>query len=426
MNKLAYVFILIIILLNCSSKDQIATHSFGKLVWYDEFDKNIINEDDWTFDIGTGAPEFEDFGVSSPVFIPKNFPKNNFTVRWTGKIKINGSSNYKFYIVSDDGARLFVDKKLIIDNWNPQPATESSGNIYLEANRAYPIVVEYFEESGGEALILGWESELFEKCLIPTKNLISENGQSGLTGKYFPNQTFDSSDSSIIITRTDSVLNWVSGGGWGNNELQYYTNSSDNVRIENGKLIIEANNKSYKGSAYTSSRIKTKNSWKYGRFEISARLPEGRGTWAAGWALPSDWVYGPWPFSGEIDIFEHVGHEQDFIVSSLHNIAHSGDVSRSDQQGKSRLENACNSFNLYSLEWEKDKIKIFVNNHLQLEYNKNDQGWERWPFDQPFHLIFNIAIGGSWGGLKGVDNNIFPSKMEIDYIRVYQKTADDT
>ena len=409
---------------SCKKNNKASSSAYGKLVWHDEFDKKDINLSDWTFDIGTGAPEFESYGISSPTFKPENFPADNFTVRWSGQIKTDYTSDYKFYIVSDDGARLFIDKKLVIDKWRPQPATESSGDIYLEANKTYPIILEYFEESGGEALILGWESELFGKCLIPNNNLISETGQPGLTGRYFPNQTFDYSDSSKVITRIDSVLNWVSGGGWGNNELQYYTNSSDNVRVENGKLIIEAKNQFYKGSAYTSARIKTKSSWKYGRFEISARLPEGRGTWAAGWALPSTWAYGPWPYSGEIDIFEHVGYEQNFIVSSLHNIAHYGDVSRSDQQGKSRLENACNSFNRYALEWEKDKIKIFVNNHLQLEYNKNDQGWERWPFDQSFHLIFNIAIGGSWGGLKGVDNSALPSKMEIDYVRVYQKTAD--
>jgi len=421
--KIAFILILSTLISNCVRHNKTPSHPYGQLVWYDEFDKKVIDPNAWTFDIGTGAPEFEKYGTSSPLLAPENFPRDNFTVRWTGEIKIDHSSDYTFYIISDDGVKLFIGSKLIIDNWTPQPATESSGKIFLEQNKIYPITVEYFEKTGAEALILGWDSKLFEKCLIPNKNLISEDNQPGLTGRYFPNKTFDYSDSSQVITRIDSVLNWVSGGGWGNNELQYYTNSNDNVRIENGKLIIEARNKFYKGSEYTSSRIKTKNSWKYGRFEISARMPSGRGTWAAGWALPTDWTYGPWPFSGEIDIFEHVGHEQDLIVSSLHNIAHSGDLSKSDQQGKSHLKNACNSFNLYALEWEKDKIKIFVNNRLQFEYNKNDQGWERWPFDQPFHLLFNIAVGGSWGGLKGVDNSIFPSKMEIDYIRVYQKNS---
>tara|TARA_Y100001970_G_scaffold27567_2_gene33654 strand:+ start:256 stop:1500 length:1245 start_codon:yes stop_codon:yes gene_type:complete len=408
-------------LLDCANSNKIIPHPFGKLVWHDEFDKKYINQNDWTFDLGTGAPVFEQYGTSSTIFIPENFPKDNFTVRWTGKIKIHHSSDYTFYIVSDDGVRLFIDKNLVIDKWIPQPATESSGKIYLEGNRSYEITLEYFEKSGGEALIFGWKSKRFDKCLVPNENLLSEKNQPGLTGRYFPNESFKSSSDKEIIVRTDSVLNWVTSGGWGNNELQYYTDSNDNVRIENGKLIVEAKNQFYKGSEYTSSRIKTRKSWKYGRFEISARLPIGRGTWAAGWALPTNWEYGPWPFSGEIDIFEHVGHEQDLIVSSVHNIAHSGDVSRSDQQGKSYLKNACNSFNLYALEWEKDKIKIFVNDRLHLEYNKNNQGWERWPFDQPFHLLFNIAVGGSWGGLKGVDNNVFPSTMEIDYIRVYQK-----
>ena len=421
MIKIAFILILSALIFNCNKNVNKPSHSYGKLVWHDEFDKKNINLQDWTFDIGTGAPFFEQYGTSSPIFMPENFPKDNFTVRWTGKIKIHHSSDYTFYIVSDDGVRLFIDKNLVIDKWIPQPATESSGKIYLEGNRSYEITLEYFEKSGGEALIFGWESNQFEKCLVPNENLLSEKNQPGLTGRYFPNESFKSSSDNEIIVRTDSVLNWVTGGGWGNNELQYYTDSNDNIRIENGKLIIEARKQFNKGSEYTSSRIKTRKSWKYGRFEIRAKLPLGRGTWAAGWALPTNWEYGPWPLSGEIDIFEHVGHEQDLIVSSIHNIAFSGDISKSDQQGKIALKNACNSFNLYALEWEEEKLIVFVNGEKILEYYKNNQGWQRWPFDQPFHLLFNIAVGGSWGGLKGIDDTIFPTTMEIDYIRVYQK-----
>ena len=178
----------------------------------------------------------------------------------------------------------------------------------------------------------------------------------------------------------------------------------------------------YQGSKYTSTRIKTKKSWKYGRFEIRAKLPAGRGTWSALWALPTDWEYGNWPLSGEIDIMEHVGYDEDVIVTSLHNAALSaGNIGGTDQHGYLKQPNACELFNNYILEWTEDEIKIIINDKVSLQYPKQEKNWAKWPFDKRFHLIFNIAVGGNWGGAKGIDDNIFPSRMEIDYVRVYSK-----
>ena len=408
-----------IIFLSCEQKDKQLRN--WRLVWGDEFDSETIDLSSWAFDIGTGAPSFEEYGISSPYFTPKDFPNDNFSVRWEGQIKIDHSGEYTFYIISDDGVRLFINDKNIIDNWKAQPATESKGTINLQGNKTYPILIEYFEESGGEALILGWESEKFTKRLIPGKYLETKNGESGLKGTYFRNKNLNPSKNKKPVIRIDKELNWVTGGGWGNNEAQYYTDRPKNVRVENGRLIIEALKEDFYGSKYTSSRIKTTNSWKYGRFQIRAKLPKGVGTWAAFWGLPTDWKYGSWPNSGEIDILEHVGFEEGHIVSSVHNIAHHGDLSNSDQTKYVLDHDVINSFNDYILEWGEAEIKTYINDKLIFSYPKNNQPWERWPFDEQFHFILNIAVGGNWGGIKGIDDNAFPTRMEIEYFRVYKK-----
>ena len=413
--------ILLFVFQSCKEKNQQTDR--WKLVWSDEFNGQKIDLSNWTFDIGTGAPSFKEYGVSSPYFTPKDFPNDNFSVRWEGQIKIDQNSTYTFYTISDDGVRLFIDDKIIINNWQAQPATENKGEITLQGNKIYPIVIEYFEESGGEAMILGWESKNFTKRLITSANLTTNDGKPGLKGTYYRNRALRSSILGRPIIRVDKELNWVTGGGWGNNEAQYYTDNPKNVRVQNGKLIIEALREDFYGSKYTSSRIKTKKSWKYGRFEIRAKLPKGIGTWTAFWGLPTEWKYGNWPNSGEIDVLEHVGFEEGHIVSSVHNIAHHGDLSRSDQTKYVIAKNVVNSFNDYVLEWDEKEIKTFINDKLIFSYPKNNQPWERWPFDEKFHFILNIAIGGNWGGMKGIDDTAFPTKMEIEHFRVYKKNT---
>ena len=408
---------------SCSTKST-SNNKGWNLVWYDEFEDEKLDTSNWTFDLGTGAPSFKDYGDSSPYFVPENFPSDNFSVRWDGEIKIDYNSQYTFYIISDDGVRLFINDEILIDNWKPQPATEKKGIINLQKNKKYAIRIEYFEQTGGEAIVLGWESKKFSKRLVPSSHLSTPNGKPGLRGTYFKNKNLEQSAIDPPIVRIDKKINWVTGGGWGNNESQYYTDRPKNVRVENGKLIIESHRETYRGSKYTSSRIKTKNSWKYGRFEIRAKLPPGRGTWSALWALPTDWEYGNWPLSGEIDIMEHVGFDEDVIVTSLHNAALSaGNIGGTDQHGYLKQPNACKQFNNYILEWTEDEIKIIVNDKISLQYPKQDKNWAKWPFDKRFHLLFNIAVGGNWGGAKGIDDSVFPSRMEIDYVKVYSRTS---
>jgi beta-glucanase (GH16 family) len=211
------------------------------------------------------------------------------------------------------------------------------------------------------------------------------------------------------------------GNGWGNNELEYYTNG-DNVSIDNGILKIEARKESYFGSNYTSTRMITRNKadWLYGRFEIRAKLPKGRGTWPAIWMLPTDNAYGGWPNSGEIDIMEHVGFDPTKVYFTIHTQAYNHTLGT--QKGANRtIGTALDSFHVYRLDWTSYGIRGFFDDEQVFEFLSHG-GSSTWPFDQKFFMILNIAVGGSWGGAQGVDVTAFPTSMEIDYIKVYKNT----
>ena len=138
---------------SCSTK-TIPNGGDWKLIWQDEFENEKLDKSNWTFDLGTGAPSFKEYGDSSPYFIPENFPSDNFSVRWEGKIKIDYDSEYTFYLISDDGVRLYINNDIIIDSWEPQPATEKKGVVKLQKDKKYSIQIEYFEQTGGEAIVL--------------------------------------------------------------------------------------------------------------------------------------------------------------------------------------------------------------------------------------------------------------------------------
>ena len=217
----------------------------------------------------------------------------------------------------------------------------------------------------------------------------------------------------------------VGGHGWGNKELQYYTERrKENARVENGKLIIEARRDSWEGHEYTSARLVTKNKgdWKYGRFEVKAKLPSGRGTWPAIWMLPTGYEYGGWPASGEIDIMEHVGWDADVVHASVHTSAYNHKIN-TQKTAKINVPDARSGFNVYAVEWTPDEIRGYVNKQQYFTFKNEHASSREWPFDKPFHLLLNIAVGGTWGGEKGVDENIWPQRMEIDYVRVFRLSS---
>ncbi|MBN8787484.1 MAG: glycoside hydrolase family 16 protein [Terrimonas sp.] len=212
------------------------------------------------------------------------------------------------------------------------------------------------------------------------------------------------------------------GDGWGNNEKQFYTEKrAQNAHVENGILTITAIKEDFQGAGYTSARLVSKNKgdWKYGRMEIKAKLPRGRGIWPAIWMLPTDWKYGDWPESGEIDIMEFVGYLPDSVFATVHTGAynHSIGTQKGTQTFRTDLSE---TFHVYTLDWNENEIKIFIDDEAYFTYNNEKKTFREWPFDQKFHLLLNVAVGGNWGGKMGIDDTIFPQTMQVDYVRVYQ------
>lgn len=210
-------------------------------------------------------------------------------------------------------------------------------------------------------------------------------------------------------------------GGWGNNELQHYTDRKENARVEDGRLILEMRKEKYKKSNYTSSRINSKQSWTYGRIEIRAKVPKGRGTWPALWMMPTnDGRYngGKWPDNGEIDIMEHVGFDQDVVHASYHTKNFNW-IINTQKTAKIKV-NDVTQYHVYAIEWDKDQISNFVDGKKFYSFANPKTDHKDWPFDQPFFLIMNVAMGGNWGAQKGVDEAVTNARMEIDYVRAFR------
>ena len=211
--------------------------------------------------------------------------------------------------------------------------------------------------------------------------------------------------------------------GWGNNEAQHYTSHNpDNAFVQNGVLTITARIDSMEGKKYTSARLisKEKGDWLYGRFEIKAKLPSGLGTWPAIWMLPTDWEYGGWPASGEIDIMENVGYDPDTIVGSAHTESYNH-MKGTQKSVKIYAPNSYTDFHVYTLEWDEYEYRLYMDDNHFFTFTNEGTGFKEWPFDKRFHLLLNLAIGGNWGGKEGIDDSLFPHKFLIDYVRVYKQ-----
>jgi len=209
-----------------------------------------------------------------------------------------------------------------------------------------------------------------------------------------------------------------------NNEAQYYTKErAENARIEDGNLIIEARNDNWNGNKITSASINTygKKSILYGRVEVKAKLPTGFGTWPAIWMLGNTHNEGTrWPACGEIDIMENVGYEPDVIHANCHTKAYNH-VKGTNKGDKITIAKPYNDFHIYAIEWFEDHIDFFVDDQKYFTFQNEKTGNDVWPFDKPHYLLINLAIGGGWGGQKGVDDKIFPQKYYIDYVKVYKE-----
>ncbi|WP_256011043.1 glycoside hydrolase family 16 protein [Desertivirga xinjiangensis] len=211
-----------------------------------------------------------------------------------------------------------------------------------------------------------------------------------------------------------------------NGELQYYTKErKENCYQKDGKLYIAARNDSALISGekrpLTSASILTKGKadWKYCRVEVRAKLPICLGSWPAIWMMPSESTYGKWPKSGEIDIMEHVGYEPEKNHYAIHTEAFNH--VRNNGIGSNVFNLTPADFHIYALEWHEDRMEWYLDGRKRFVTKKPQNcTWENWPFDRPFYLILNLAFGGGWGGMKGIDTSLMPLEYAIDYVRVYQ------
>jgi beta-glucanase (GH16 family) len=217
------------------------------------------------------------------------------------------------------------------------------------------------------------------------------------------------------------------GGGWGNNELEYYTARGTNSRVEKGNLVIRALQENFTGPdgvtrEYTSARLKTAKLFtqKYGKFEARIRIPKGQGMWPAFWMLGDDISTAGWPACGEIDIMENVGFEPATVHGTIHGPGYSGDKSLGAPYAVSS-GNVADDFHLFGVEWEPKEIRFYVDGQLYEARTPADlPAGARWVFDHPFFLILNVAVGGKWPGNPDASTK-FPQEMLVDYVRVYSR-----
>lgn len=212
--------------------------------------------------------------------------------------------------------------------------------------------------------------------------------------------------------------------GWFNNEKQYYAaDRNENARIEKGALVIEARREAlpraadWGRQAYTSAKLVSRKPLGYGFYEVRAQLPCGRGAWPAIWMLPTG---GTWPEQGEIDIMEMVGWNANVVHATLHSGAYNH--AKGTQRGAQvTVPTACTDYHRYQLDWGPDAITIGVDGRGYMRVANDGTGHAAWPFTRPFDLILNLAVGGDWGGQKGIDDAAFPQTMRVDYVRYWTR-----
>ena len=218
--------------------------------------------------------------------------------------------------------------------------------------------------------------------------------------------------------------------GWYNGEKQYYSaGRPQNIRVAGGRLVIEARHErlgpatypDWGGQQYTSAKIVSTQAWAYGFYEVRAKLPCARGMWPAIWMLPKGMK--KWPDDGEIDMMEQVGAEPNLIYASLHT-ALFNHVKKTQRSAQRLVPTSCTALHVYELDWRPHSITIGVDGRGILRvFNDQPGGKGAWPFNTPFNMILNLAVGGEWAAAKGIDDAAMPQRLEIDYVRVWQMPA---
>ncbi len=310
-----------------------------------------------------------------------------------------------------------------------QSNTESSSSSFLESSDETESSSEYrLNESSEESL----SSQEFSSSYVSSSEIIETEGSAREGWSLVWADEFEKDglpdDANWKFDYIDSP---------NNSELQIYAGKRiENSRVENGALIIEARREQYEGKEYTSARLLThgKQDWLYGRFEIRAKMPTGKGVWPAFWLMPTDafinattcsnetgWSDGcdAWPGCGEIDVVEYVTFQPNVAHSALHNKNYNYMLGNNPVVDV-EVEHAETQFHTYALEWYEDRLEYYIDDEMIMDFKNDYSGWKSWPFDTPFYLILNIAVGGDWGGAQGIDETIDSWEFTIDYVRVYQ------
>ncbi len=220
----------------------------------------------------------------------------------------------------------------------------------------------------------------------------------------------------------------IGGQGWGNNELETYTNRTQNASLQNGILVIQALNETFTGPDgikrnYTSARLKTQGIFRqtYGRFEARIKIPYGKGLWPAFWMLGDNIGHVRWPNCGEIDIFENIGREPSTVHGTIHGPGYSGGSGISASYILPGSQRFADDFHIFAVEWEPNVIRFYADGTLYKTTTPADlPSGTTWVFDHPFSLILNVAVGGNWPGSPD-SSTVFPQTMQVDYVRVYQR-----
>jgi beta-glucanase (GH16 family) len=223
------------------------------------------------------------------------------------------------------------------------------------------------------------------------------------------------------------------GGGWGNNELEYYTNRLENASQQNGNLVIKVVQEKYTGSDgvtrnYTSARLKSqgKFSQAYGRFEARIKIPRGQGIWPAFWMLGNDIDKPGWPACGEIDIMENIGKEPSLVHGTIHGPGYSGANGIGSPYALSNDQRFADDFHIFAVEWEPNVIRFYVDDHLYATRTPAElPKGTKWVYDHPFFILLNVAVGGYWPGNPDA-SSVFPQTMLVDYVRVYSRASSQT
>ena len=363
---------------------------------------------------------------------------NNANIFGLAQIRSTTSSNYRFSVILDQAASQEVtigystEAGTALANTDFKPVT---GTLTIPANQKQGnIDVEVIGDSTRK------DDQTFFVKLSNAKNCTIKEGKATGTiinanGLYFP---VDNTGYSTPTTYPGYTLAWsdefsgnevnasnwtfeLGNNGWGNNELQNYTNSSENAFVSAGNLIIEARLQNGGGSNYSSARMITKNKkvFKYGRIDLRAKTPKGKGIWPALWMLGNNIDAVNWPACGEIDILELLGQEPNKIYGTMHWGANFNNHSSKGSSYTLASGSFDQQFHVYSIIWKLDSIKILIDDLQYVSFSKSDVGSAPYPFNSDFFFIFNIAVGGNWPGSPD-NNTAFPQRLVVDYVRVFQ------